>query len=305
MRSEEFEAAYNEAKDDGMVQASDVDIDYGGVCVGHNHEWIHACACRDEVKILNDPLDAGVHRFIVKYPPGFRQVIKKYPGVKLARISKNGDIAYECVDDDFYNECIGLELIEDILKDDIMLIETPLHLIDHIEKIERVQGDGGEFKIHVRNAVIKIGNEDIYEIGVWKSGLINANIIFNFNLRSNNSQADFHNFLKWILDHAKTVWNQRETTDDMIANTLITELNKLIVSKDRKGFLHNPMAVLVDEEMCKTIKSSTVMDVVHRKQPQMTIEKARQILLPYLEKPSKQIKIEGVRVSVWFFKHTQ
>lgn len=225
-----------------------------------------------------------------------------YDNIVINKEIGNGSNIFSCVDKDFLNIAINNQAIESV---DTISIQLPIiSAIDELERVvSRMEIKGGKgviYYIHINEKILSFDETELLVINKWREKLLGECKLV-MGLRSKQNRLEFDQFIALLLTNAITIWNDDESDDDILTAIVLEEINKLIMVTDKESFKRNELAYLV-EEGHKLIKSSTIHQIMRNKNISISFRKLREIMRPLLSENSKQIRVNGSLVSVWFFK---
>ena len=171
-----------------------------------------------------------------------------------------------------------------------------------ITKVEKKEGDPVIFYIYFGDSKISFTGAELNSLSKWRSKLIEKNIVINHTKET--SWKFFDVFLLNLLEQAEVIWVDEESEEEILGNIVLSEIDKLVVVQTREEFLRNPVSCL-HENGYKTVKSSTILDIIRRKDLRVSLREIREVLRPHLAKSSSQIRLKDKRISVWFFKEVE
>lgn len=239
--------------------------------------------------------------FVVKFPPAFRELMKEYPDIVMTSIDVPGELAYQCDNEEFIEKASNLKIIEVIESGTVVFITEPLQITSYITKIERAISDESFLSIDINNHKKRIQVKDIFDLQVWKPLLIDCNILIGFDLRSSKSKIDFNYFLKWLFDNVTITTIIEESEEDMVRTMIVGEVVKLVVVNNNTSFRMNPATCMINDKGERLVKVDTLHTILRNKNLNITLPTLRIVLEPVLTRNSKQVRIDGPRMSIWFF----
>jgi len=236
----------------------------------------------------------------------FRKLSARYPDSTADAIDATGvATVYSIVGDDFIEEALDLEAIVAYTSDEgnATLITAPEQLHAFIGNVEaRLDGENTVYYVTVRSQKIEFRAEEITDITMWRrKALYTCKLVISFDLRKNAVRDTFNLMIVDIIDRAEVVWEEKYSIDDVYAQMIMTEVDKLIEVDARASFARNPAAILSDGGV-RYVKSSTIAGIHERLRIPHGLEKIRIILSPYLAESSKRLTIDNKRYSCWVFK---
>lgn len=256
------------------------------------------------IRIISTP--THVLRYVVRDFDSFNEEIKKNKHNPTPILDNIG--GFESEEEDWIIDMLEKGIIE--LRPDsynplengkkcAVGIDNFDELSDLITKVEKKDGDPVIFYIYIGDSKIPFTGAEINSLSKWRSKLVEKNIVINHTKET--SWKYFDEFLLNLLERGEVSWVDEESEEEILGNIVLSEVEKLVVVQSREDFLRNPVGCL-HENGCKIVKSSTILDIIRRKDLRVSLRQIREILRPYLAKSSCQIRIKNKRVSVWFFK---
>lgn len=235
----------------------------------------------------------------------FRKLASRYPESESLMVEgTGGEAVYTITGDDFIKDAIELEAIKTYIPGDAAIVITePEQLHTFIGNVEvRLDGENTIYQVDVRDHRLDLRVEELLDISVWRKKAVHpCRLVISFDLRKNAVREVFSLMIADIIDRAKVVWEEKYSIDDVYAQMIMTEVDKLIKVDARSSFARNPAAIL-EEDGVRYVKSATITGINERLRIQFGMEKIRIILNPYLSKSSKRLTIDNKRYSCWVFK---
>ena len=241
--------------------------------------------------------------YAVKNMDTFRKLLKRFPDTKITRMACGDELAYSIEDGDFLKEAVDLSVVERVrMNGTAVIVSEPEMLLPFIGEVEKRSGKNDTiYIITVRGEPLEFDSSELVDLPSWREKLAaRCQIIIIFNLRSKAHMAGFATILANVMDKAVEVWRDAESEEDMYASTIMEDVSKLIMVDSKEAFLSNPAAALL-EGGSLMVKTSTMLNILNRKNIPYTLSKIRRILNPYLTKSTGQRMFLHKRVSVWFF----
>jgi len=200
---------------------------------------------------------------------------------------------------------------------DLGIVDSLSLLDDVIDKIEKKAGDPVFFYIYIDGERIKFTPSEFMAVRKWREKLIEIDIQMASRIRS----RAFDEFINELRTRIDVVWKDEETEEDMLGSIIMEGVKQLMWVANEKDFLRNPVSRLrlpsddIDvggkvaegegdsqNQSVFIVKSSTMKELLDQRGLNISLVKAREVIRPYLYRNSKQRRIGGERVSVWFFK---
>lgn len=235
----------------------------------------------------------------------FKNLQAIYSYVDIEKYKKNGDIIYSCKSDDFYKNALKHDIIKenDFKKTNIsdMVIDSIEKLRDKIKGMEIKDGKQPIYYINMDEGTLKFEPDTLLNMGKWREALLSSCKIV-MGLRGKDIRSEFDDMVAHLIQDAKVIWIDEESEDDIFASIIYEEISKLIRVDSLDRFRRMEMACFENDNELY-IKSSTLHRIMKNKNINMAMRAVREILRPKLARNSQQIWIDGIKVSVWFFKN--
>lgn len=236
----------------------------------------------------------------------FRKLSARYPDSKSVAVEGTGiETVYAIAGDDFIKDALDLEAIIEYVSngDNATLVTTPEQLHAFVGDVEaRLDGENTIYYVGVRGKQIEFRAEEMTDITIWrKKAVYTCKLVISFDLRKSAVRDTFNLMIVDIIDRAEVVWEEKYSIDDMYAQMIVSEVDKLIEVEARASFARNPAAILCEGGV-RYVKSITIASIHERLRIPHGLEKIRVILNPYLAGSSKQLMIDQKRYSCWVFK---
>lgn len=255
-----------------------------------------------EVEIAAPPVVKGY--FEVLNFETFRLLAAQYPDVQMELFTRAGDkTIYEIVGNDFIEMALGIDVIKPHTEDDgsAIIIPNPESLHQFIKKVEiRKDGEDSTYRINVRDHWVTFALKDLLETERWREKVIQCNMVMSFDIKSNANKFSWHEMIVDVLNRAEVVWEEEMSGDDMLADLIMTRLQRLPVVGEDEDFV-NSRTVLERDDMY-IIATATIEDVAGQMLQRKSLAEVRRLLNDHLARNSKQLRFSGRRFSVWFFK---
>lgn len=239
--------------------------------------------------------------FVVVDENRFDSLLQVFGG-GCKKINLNGQVFFECQDENFIKsgEANGIIRTVQVGNADTCRITTIEELLAIITKMEIKSGKHPLYYVYIGEKQLCFDAKDILNISKWREQLISSCKIV-MGLRGKKTRDEFDDMLVYLLGDADTIWTDSESEDDMLASLVYEDLCNLVKVDSRHAFKRNDMSYLV-EENCKMVKSSTIHQIIKNKNIGVSIQQVREVLRPRLVKNSEQVRIDGGKISIWYFK---
>ena len=168
-----------------------------------------------------------------------------------------------------------------------------------ISNVEEKAGDPVFYYVHIDSESISFTIPEFGSLSKWREKLMNIHIVLSTHKKG--IWEEFDKFIHSLMQRAEVVWKDKESEEEIYTNIILSETEKLVEVDTWEDFLYNPISSIIDDGS-RIVKSSTISDILIRKQIKMSLTKVREMMRPYLNKNSDRIRIKGQRPSVWFFK---
>ena len=236
----------------------------------------------------------------------FRKLSARYPESESVAVEGMGVAAvYTITGDDFIKDALELEAIKEYTADDgnALVITIPEQLHAFIGDVEaRLDGENTVYYVVLRDQRIEFRAEEMIDLSIWrKKALYTCKLVISFDLRKHAIRDTFNLMIADIIDRAEVVWEEKYSIDEVYAQMLMTEIDKLITVDARESFARNPAAILCEDDV-RYVKSATITSIHERLRIPYGMEKIRIILAPYLARSSQRLMIDKKRYSCWIFK---
>jgi len=247
--------------------------------------------------------DAGTgHLYRVLNPTAFRVLVKRHESAHLELVDPSDEsLSYRITGDDLIRDALELEAIAKTEPGSgVCTLNSPYLLIKMIKGVERRVYDDNdtEYIVHTRRGDLNLKGCNIFDAAAWKlEAFLKCNILLSYNRRQKGISEAMDDLAIYISDHAETVWNEDMTRDDMTADIIMSEVEKLQIVEKREDFMG---FTALSEDGVFYIQSTTLKAIVDGMN--YTFDSSlRKTLKDRLAKPSKQIWILNKRMSVWQF----
>ena len=236
----------------------------------------------------------------------FRKLAARYPESESVAVEGTGVAAvYTITGDDFIKDALELEAITEYTADNgnAIVITIPEQLHSFIGNVEaRLDGENTVYYVALRDQRIEFRAEEMIDLSIWrKKALYTCKLVISFDLRKHAIRDTFNLMIADIIDRAEVVWEEKYSIDDVYAQMIMTEVDKLITVDARESFARNPAAILCEEDV-RYVKSATITSIHERLRIPYGMEKIRIILARYLARSSQRLMIDKKRYSCWVFK---
>lgn len=236
----------------------------------------------------------------------FRKLAGRYPESEYVAVDGTGDSAvYMISGDDFIKDALELEAITVYAADNgnALVITIPEQLHAFIGNVEaRLDGENTVYYVTLRDQRIEFRAEEIIDLSIWrKKAIYTCKLVISFDLRKHAIRDIFNMMIADIIDRAEVVWEEKYSIDDIYAQMIMTEVDKLITVDARTSFARNPAAILCEDDV-RYVKSATITGINERLRIPYGMEKIRIILARYLARSSQRLTIDKKRYSCWVFK---
>lgn len=233
---------------------------------------------------------------------------KRFDGLLLVfgggckTIKRDGQTFYECADETFIKsgEMNGVIRTVNIGSAAATRITSVAELYSVITKMEIKSGKHTLYYVYIDEKQLCFSDKDLLNIAKWREQLVSTCKIV-MGLRGKQTRDEFDEMVVDLLNNAETVWNDAESEDEMLASLVYEDLCSLIKVDNRQSFKRNDMSYLIEDDY-KMVKSSTIYQIIKNKNIGVPIQQIREILRPLLFKNSEQVRIDGDKISVWYFK---
>lgn len=248
---------------------------------------------------------SGGHYEVVNFEL-FRKLSARYPDSKSSAVDGTGiETVYTITGDDFIKDALDLEAIIEYVSngDNATLVTEPEQLHAFIGDVEaRLDGENTIYYVMVRGKKVEFFADEITDITVWrKKAVYTCKLVISFDLRKTAIRDTFNLMVVDIIDRAEVVWEEKYSVDDMYAQMLMSEIDKLIEVDTRPSFARNPAAILTEGSV-RFVKSVTITSIIERLRIPYGMEKIRVIMNSFLARSSERIMIDNKRYSCWVFK---
>lgn len=256
---------------------------------------------KNEKNHIDDDEDTG-YLYRVLNPAMFRVLAKRYESAHLELVDPSDEsLSYRITGDDLIKDALELDVIAKTEPGSgVCTLNSPHLLIELITSVEQhvYDDDDTEYIVHTKRGDLKIKGCNIFDAAAWKlEAFLKCNILLSYNRRQKGISEAMDDLAIYISDHADTVWNEEMTRDDMTADIIMSEVEKLQIVEKREDF---EGFTALSEDGVFYIQSKTLKSIVDGMN--YTFDSAlRKTLRDRLAKPSKQIWILNRRMSVWQF----
>ena len=240
----------------------------------------------------------------------FRKLIERSDDVNAERCGERGGYPIYKIDgNEFIKLAIDLEIIQPAQIDDgnAIILTYPEQLHAFVERVEaQLDGENTVYYVTLRGQRIEFRADEIIDLSIWrkKAAGYTCKLIISFDLKAHKRRDAFNQMIADIIDRAEVVWEEKYSTDEVYAQMIMTEIDKLIMVEDRTSFARNPVAILHENDV-RYVKSATIASIVERLRIPYGLEKIRIILVQYMAKSSQRIMIDKKRYSCWVFKEEE
>lgn len=242
-----------------------------------------------------------ISTFVVVDEKRFDNLLQVFGG-GCKKININGRVFYECLDENFIKsgEVNGIIRTVQVGNADTRRISTIEELLAVVTKMEIKSGKHPLYYVYLGEKQLCFDAKDILNISKWREQLISTCKIV-MGLRGKKTRDEFDDMIVYLLGNAVTVWNDSESEEDMLASLVYEDLCSLVRVDSRHTFKRNDMSYLLEKNY-KMVKSSTIHQIIKNKNIGVPIQQVREVLRPRLVKNSEQVRIDGDKISVWYFK---
>lgn len=239
--------------------------------------------------------------FIITNTKKLKHVREIYTDVTINKVEHNGRTLYTCLNNEFLNFCINQKIIEIVEVKDVVLpiVDTIKKLESMIVCMEIKDGKQPIYYVKIDNNTLRFEPDELLNISKWREYLL-ANCKIVMGIRSKKLRTDFDCLIANLINNAHIIWNDVESDDEILVSIILEDLNKLVYVDAIEKLNQMEMSCYDDGET-KFVKSSTILQIIQNRNIGLKIRSVREIMRPYLKHNSKQIRIGGERVSVWFF----
>jgi len=260
----------------------------------------------DAKPVYNPPVappqkDAKTKTFVVLDEKRFDGLLLVFGGGCKA-IKRDGQTFYECDDETFIKsgEMNGVIRTVQIGSAAASRITSVAELSKVITKMEIKSGKHTLYYVYIGDKQLCFSDKDLLNIAKWREQLVSTCKIV-MGLRGKQTRDEFDEMVVELLNNAETVWTDAESEDEMLASLVYEDLCSLVKVDNRQSFKRNDMSYLIEDDY-KMVKSSTIYQIIKNKNIGVPIQQIREILRPHLFKNSEQVRINGDKISVWYFK---
>jgi len=169
-----------------------------------------------------------------------------------------------------------------------------------IDRVDKKAGDPVYYYVFLEGGgKLSFTSCEIISLVKWREKLASHDIIFG--VRGKKAFDRFDNFVSKLFTDANIIWTDEESEDDMLASILMYEICNTYSAKEQKAFVDSPYSFF-HEDGVNLVKSSTILEIISSKTPELSLRKTREILRPYMTSNTFRHRFNGPQISVWPFK---
>lgn len=224
----------------------------------------------------------------------------EFDGVKISKIKEYGDELYRIYgNDEFIEYAMNSGIIEEA--GNTIEVFSPEDIKFFIKSVDKYVYDHEhiEYTIHTDAGAMTIRSRDMFSLNKWKPLMLDhCDILMAFSLKQKGFSAQFNKLICYVRDHAVEKWCEKVSVDDVEADAIMQEIRLLPIVINKEDFGTD---VVWHKDGIYRVMSTTVRDIVGRIGGDFSSH-TNKVLTPFLVDASKQITINGVRMSIWQFE---
>lgn len=232
--------------------------------------------------------------------------MEKFNGLQVVnedvQVIPINETTFTCTNEDFIKigikKCIFREVETVTTGKTITSVED---LFFSITKMETKDGTPMLYYVYIGDRKICFTPAELLNIGKWREKLLeHCKIVMG--LRGKSVRNDFDNMVARLLESSVSIWTDEESEEEMYASIIMEDIEKLILVDNGDSFKRNDMSYMLGDDDSLYVKSSTIHQIIKNRNIGISLSKTREVLRPYLTSNTKQIRVDGKKISIWFFR---
>lgn len=246
----------------------------------------------------------GANLYDVLNPELLRRIAKRYPDSDMTIVNGCGShLVYQIEDQSFAEDAIELGALTTYTSDDgeAMQIESPEQLAGFVGDVKIYKDEENtKYMVNVRGTDMLFTSRELTDLPTWTSRLLGCRLLITFSKRSKTAREGFNNLIEDILRRSVVMWEETVTENDLMADLIMSRIRRLPIVIEDADFANS--RTILDRDDMYIVSTTTLEELLGQILLHKRLGEIRRIIVDYLAKKSSRRRIDGIRMSLWFFK---